>query len=367
MIRTGLIFAALVCLGTLAGLHHPAITAIPLSIMLWRWSSSIRAWWYLRAMAKEIDLKQADLMLRSAIAENASKAPAYRPPNLPADTVELFARVLQAATRVFPKSADPRYPLGFVILAPSGTPQSPMFCRLPGKRFYVLYPASLLSLSARARQFIFAHEVAHFCLRKTWHHVFPRVLYWIATVAALATAALPHSFSLFALSTFVAVWIGFLLLVHFVSRYAERRADDGAVRICLELGAEKGQPVPDWGNVVAEVFEAFLPQHVKALRNHGYQVFWRSSVAFGDTHPPARERSLAVRARVARFRQLMEKAGAARQKFLGKCRASGRRCDCGSGEWFAACCGRMPTFNETPWRFRSSRVAHAKAESTLTA
>jgi len=111
-----------------------------------------------------------------------------------------------------------------------------------------------------------------------------------------------------------------------------------------------GQRAPDWGNVVAEVFEAFIPGPFKALRNHGYQVAWRSSVAFGDSHPPPRDRTRSVRDRAARYRQMLEKTATARQKFLGKCQASGRRCDCGSGEWFAACCGRMPAFNETPWR-----------------
>jgi len=112
IVRTALIFAALACLGTLAGLPHPAITSIPISIMLWRWVTAIRGWWSMRATARDIDLQQADLMLRLANIENASKTAAQRATAIPDNPVEMFARLLQAAARVFPKSADAPLPAG---------------------------------------------------------------------------------------------------------------------------------------------------------------------------------------------------------------------------------------------------------------
>ena len=102
---------------------------------------------------------------------------------------------------------------------------------------------------------------------------------------------------------------------------------------------------------MAQMFESLVPAMVKLLRNYGVRIqFWPSSVSFADSHPPPITRIKAVRKSVARFRQLQAKAAVAHRKYLERCRLKGRRCECGSGEWAGACCGRLPSFNHTPWR-----------------
>jgi len=340
LVRTGLTYVVLVGLGVGAGVPHTVIAALPLSIMLWQWLGAIRLWRWLCGVAKLVGPTLAKVQ-----AERDSGSPEQR--NSP------FDRLLEAANRVFPKSIDPRHPIDLIIFAESGSiPASPFLLRMPQVKNVVFFPEGMLSLPPQAQQFVVAHEVTHYCLRKTWHHLFPEALFWASSGAALATTILPFHTSQFALIAFATTWAASLLLVHAVSRYRERRTDEGAVRIVLELAAEQqhGQRKVDWGNIVAQTFEALIPKHAKLLRNYGRTIWWPGSVSFSDSHPPPTTRAHAVRRRVACFLESEARAIAARRKYLDRCSAKGRLCECGSGHWFGACCGRMPKFNMTPWR-----------------
>jgi len=342
LLRTGLTYTVLVGLGIKARIPHSVIAAFPLSIMLWQWIGAIRLWWWLHGVAK---------LLKPTL----DKVQAGRESGSPEQRNSLFERLLEAANRVFPKSVDPRHPIDFIIFAEAGSiPASPFLLRMPQGRNVVFYPEGMLSLPPQAQQFVVAHEVTHYCLRKTWHHLFPEALFWASSVAALATAILPFHASQFALIAFAATWAASLFLVQMVSRYRERRTDEGAVRIVLELASEQqqqqGQREIDWGNIVAQTFEALIPKYAKLLRNYGLTIWWPGSVSFSDSHPPPITRAHAVRKRVARFRENEARAIAARRKYLDRCSVKGRLCECGSGHWSGACCGRMPKFNVTPWR-----------------
>jgi len=344
MVRIGLTYGVLVCVGFQVGMHQPAIAALPLSIMVWEWVGTGLSWWRLRRLGKSIVEHREEV--------NAQRGHSSAQGN------SIFDRLVGAAHRVFPRAADPRYPLELVIFSESrSTPSSPFLMKAPISGYTVFYPEGLLSLYPNAQQFILAHEITHYCLRKSWHHVFPNALFWASTATALATVALPASAGLFALLTFVVVWAASLLLVQVVSRHRERCTDEGAVRILLELDSElqqlpQGKRSIDWGNVVAQTFEALIPKEAKRWRNYGFSVWWRGSVSFGDSHPPPITRARAVRNRFTRFRESEAQAIAARRKFLNRCSSKGRLCDCGSGNWFGACCGRMPKFDVTPWRCR---------------
>lgn len=343
LLRTGLTYVVLVGLGIKAGVPHTVIAALPLSIMLWQWIDAIRAWWWLRGVAKLLE-------------PTFTQAQAQRADGSPAQHGSPFDRLLEAANRVFPKSVDPRRPIVLIIFPESSsTPSTPFILRMPQGRRAVFFPEGLLSLPPQAQHFIVAHEVTHYCLRKTWHHLFPRALFWASSAAALATTILPFHASQFALLAFATTWAASLFLVHVVSRYKERITDKGAVRIVLELATEQQQQQHtqkdvDWGNIVAQTFEALIPKRAKLLRNYGRAIWWPGSVSFSDSHPPPITRAHAVRKWVLRFRETEARAVAARRKYLERCSAKGRLCECGSGHWFGACCGRMPKFNVTPWR-----------------
>ena len=349
MIRTGLTYAVLTGLGMIARMAQPAIAAIPLSMMFWEWIGAISFWWRLRKFGRSVETSRFVWKARQAKSSTAQ-------------SVTLFDHVLEAAGRVFPKAADPRPSLDLVVFPESGwIPSSPFLMRVPISGYSVFYPEGLLSLHPVAQQFVVAHEITHYCLRKKWHHIFPRALFWASSAAALATAFLPGHASRFALAAFAATWAASLLLVHMVSRYKERLTDEGAVRIILELEAEKQQQQQeklqaqrdiDWGNVVAHTFESLVPKPIKWLRYYaGLNVqFWPSSVSFSASHPPPVTRAKAVRKHIARFRESEARAMTARRRFLDRCVLKGRKCDCGSGNWYDACCGRMPKFDVTPWR-----------------
>lgn len=338
--RVGVTYGALVYLAYRAGLQHPAIAVIPLSIMIWEWFDYGRQRWKVRRYGQEIAAYHAEMEARQITLATQG--------NLH------FDHLLQAAHRVFPKSTTEPLPLKLVIFQESSSnPESPGILKDPINGYNVLYPQGLLGLSVPAKQFILAHEITHYCLRNSWHHIFPRALFWISSLAAVATALLPIHFGQLSLIAFAASWVASSFLVHAVSRYKERRTDEGAARIVLELEWEQQQRQRDvdWGNVVAQTFEALFPKIIRYLHFRGVPFgLGLGSVSFRDSHPPAVTRAKAVRQRVARFRQMQAKALTARQKFLERCRLKGRRCECGSGEWAGACCGRMPTFNLTPWR-----------------
>ena len=331
------------------GIPHPSVFAFLLSMAIWEWVAAAHCWQQLRTAAASIEAEHANILHEDAKGEEYRTIGGKLFHFQKLRTPILFPLVLRSAAKVFPAAVNPSFPprLAMVKSDPDRL-LSPFLGRFGGGTYYVIFPELLArKMPFHSQEFVLAHEVSHYCLRKTWHHRFLQFLFWASTVATLMAIALATTHSFFVLTAFLVLQVTAMLVGRAISRHAERMADYGALRICLESRwiSEKY----DWGHIVEDVFLAFLPQEdVWRLRDKGYNIRWRSSVSFHDDHPPPGARVAAVRAWADRFRQLVRDADESLKEYL---RHDRRPCPCGSGKLFRACCAKeKPAINSQPWR-----------------